>query len=252
METGCHTRAHAALSHVSLRPAAPLLQPEAVETLRDLLSVEPEPDALDEHAAALCDVLRCSGKEQTRMVTSAAYWDGWYVWPMIRWAMQHVATGARVQPTVVTPMNSTAMFFAGTDMAVLWVGLFIPGGENKTQTEATKGLHDLITQGIHPQIRGVLISMLRQPKLAKLSVETWLKKILSRKEFGTAYKGLEGRIHDKANIFLAAARQVPSPHTTKTSVLMCCVLSGKQRGQSRFLSCSWKCSKPTQPESSTR
>lgn len=91
-------------------------------------------------------------------------------------------------------------------MAVLWIGLYIPGGENKKQEAATHGLHDLITHGIHPQIRRVLVSMLREPKLAKASVLNWLEKVLSRKEFDTAFKSLDTLIHDKARTFLAAAR----------------------------------------------
>lgn len=84
---------HSRAGRHSLELTDALAQPEAVETLRDLLSVEPEAAALDEHAAALCDVLRCQNKEHKLMVTSAAYWEGKDVWGLIRWAMQHVATG---------------------------------------------------------------------------------------------------------------------------------------------------------------
>ena len=88
------------------------------------------------------------------------------------------------------------------------------------QVEATEGLHDLITQGVHPQLRGVVTSMRSQPKLAQLSALNWLEKILSRKEFGTAYRGLDTQIRDNAKLVLAAVRFVFLPEIVYDSALI--------------------------------
>ena len=61
---------------------------------------------------------------------------------------------------------------------MLWATQYIRGGGQ------IGPLHELITQGIHPQVRIVLIRMLQEPELASTSVLQWIDKIAAKKNHG--------------------------------------------------------------------